>query len=116
MFENVNGRRTDRRRTDDDGRRIHGYPISSPVSLRLRLAKKPVKSNKLEKIAQKEKLQSKHEKFQSNDFIENSSNISQKANIDFKSLIASGSSNKQTDFDTVFLYSCLVLLPTIIKC
>ena len=31
MFENVNGR------TDDDyGRRIHGYPISSPVSLRLR--------------------------------------------------------------------------------
>ena len=33
-FENVNGR-TDGRRTTD-GRRIHGYPISSPVSLRLR--------------------------------------------------------------------------------
>ena len=64
---------------------------------------KPVKSNKLEKLAQKEKLKSKHEKFQSSDFIENSSNISQKANIDFKSLIASGSLSKQTDFDTVFL-------------
>ena len=62
-----------------------------------------VKSNKLEKIAQKEKMKSKHEKFQSSDFIENSSNISQNANIDFKSLIASGSSSKQTDFDTVFL-------------
>ena len=35
MFENVNGRRTD----DEDGRRIHGYPISSLVRLRLRLAK-----------------------------------------------------------------------------
>ena len=37
MFENVDGRTTD---DDDDGRtdgrRIHGYPISSPVSLRLR--------------------------------------------------------------------------------
>ena len=49
-------------------------------------------------------MQSKHEKFQSKDFIENCSNTSQakKANIDFKSLIAS-SSSKQTDFDTVFL-------------
>ena len=65
--------------------------------------KKPVQSNKLEKLAQKEKLQSKHEKFQSSDFIENSSNISQKANIDFKSLIASCSSSKQINFDTVFL-------------
>ena len=65
--------------------------------------KKPVQSNTLEKLAQKEKLQSKHEKFQSSDFIENSSNISQKANIDFKSLIASCSSNKQTNFETVFL-------------
>ena len=64
---------------------------------------KPNQSSKLEKLAQKEKLPSKHEKFQSSDFIENSSNISQKANIDFKSLIASGSSSKQTDFDTVFL-------------
>ena len=35
MFENVNGRTTtDGRRTDR--RQIHGYPISSPVSLRLR--------------------------------------------------------------------------------
>ena len=66
---------------------------------------KPVQSNKLDKLAQKEKLQSKHEKFQSSDFIENNSNISQakKANIDFKSLIASCSSSKQTNFDTVFL-------------
>ena len=66
---------------------------------------KPVKSNKLNKLAQKEKLQSKHEKFQSSDFIENNSNISQakKANIDFKSLIASCSSSKQTNFETVFL-------------
>ena len=66
---------------------------------------KPVQSNKLDKLAQKEKLQSKHEKFQSSDFIENSSNISQakKANIDFKSLIASCSSSKQTNFDKVFL-------------
>ena len=64
---------------------------------------KPNQSSKLEKLAQKEKLPSEHEKFQSSDFIENSSNISQKANIDFKSLIASGSSSKQTDFDTVFL-------------
>ena len=64
-----------------------------------------VKSNKLEKLAQKEKMKSKHEKFQNSDFIykENSSNISQIANIDFKSLIASGSSSKQTDFDTVYL-------------
>ena len=64
---------------------------------------KPNQSNKLEKLAQKEKLPSKHEMFQSSDFIENSSNISQKANIVFKSLIASGSSSKQTNFDTVFL-------------
>ena len=66
---------------------------------------KPVQSNKLDKLAQKEKLQSKHEKFQSSDFIENNSNISQakKANIDFKSLIASCSSSKQTNFDTAFL-------------
>ena len=66
---------------------------------------KPVQSNKLDKLAQKEKSQSKHEKFQSSDFIENNSNISQakKANIDFKSLIASFSSSKQTNFDTVFL-------------
>ena len=28
------------RTTTDDGRRIHGYPISSPLSLRLRWAKK----------------------------------------------------------------------------
>ena len=48
-------------------------------------------------------MQSKHEKFQSSDFIENGSNISQKANIDFKSLFASCSSSKQTNFDTVFL-------------
>ena len=64
---------------------------------------KPNQSSKLEKLAQKEKLPSKREKFQSSDFIENSSNISQEPNIDFKSLIASGSSRKQTDFDTVFL-------------
>ena len=50
-------------------------------------------------------MQSKHEKFQSSDFIENNSNISQakKANIDFKSRIASCSSSKQTNFETVFL-------------
>ena len=65
--------------------------------------KKPVQSNTLEKLSQEEKLPSKHEKFQSSDFIENSSNISQKANIDFKSLIASCSSSKQTNFETVFL-------------
>ena len=64
---------------------------------------KPNQNSKLEKLAQKEKLPSKHEKFQSSDFIENSSNISQEPNIDFKSLIASGISRKQTDFDTVFL-------------
>ena len=34
---------------------------------------KPVQSNKLDKLAQKEKLQSKHETFQSRDLIENSS-------------------------------------------
>ena len=47
-------------------------------------------------------MQSKHEKFQSSDFIENSSNTSRakKANIDFKSLIASCSS---THFDKVFV-------------
>ena len=65
--------------------------------------KKPVQSNTLEKLSQEEKLPSKHEKFQSSDFIETSSNISQKANIDFKSLIASCSSSKQTNFETVFL-------------
>ena len=66
---------------------------------------KPVQSNTLDTLAQKEKLQSKHEKFQGSDFTENNSNISQakKANIDFKSLIASCSSSKQTNFDTVFL-------------
>ena len=67
--------------------------------------KKSVQSNTLEKLSQKEKLPSKHEKFQSSDFKENDSNISQakKANIDFKSLIASCSSSKQTNFETVFL-------------
>ena len=66
---------------------------------------KYIQSNELDKLAQKENLQSKHEKFQSSDIIENNSNISQakKANIDFKSLIASCSSSKQTNFDTVFL-------------
>ena len=68
-----------------------------------RKIKKPVQSNTLEKLSQKEKMPSKHEKIQSSDFIENSSNISQKANIDFKSLIASCSSSKQTNFETVFL-------------
>ena len=34
---------------------------------------KPVQSNKLDKLTQKEKLKSKHEKFQSRDLIENSS-------------------------------------------
>ena len=42
FFEIVDGRRTtddgrtDDGRTDDDGRRMPAYPISSPVSLRLR--------------------------------------------------------------------------------
>ena len=74
-------------------------------ALNIEKIEKPVKSNELDKLAQKEKLQSKHEKFQSSDIIENNSNISQakKANIDFKSLIAGCSSSKQTDFDTVFL-------------
>ena len=65
---------------------------------------KYIQSNKLDKLAQTEKLQSKHEKFQSSDIIENNSNISQakKANIDFKSLIASCSSSKQTNFDDTF--------------
>ena len=59
-------------------------------ALNIEKIEKPVKSNELDKLAQKEKLQSKHEKFQSSDIIENNSNISQakKANIDFKSLIA----------------------------
>ena len=41
-------------------------------------------------------------------------NISQfkQAIIDFKSIIASDSSNTQTDFDTVFLIRFLMLLPT----
>ena len=78
---------------------------TSPERMPALNIEKPVKSNKLNKLAQKEKLQSKHEKFQSSDFIENNSNISQgkKANIDFKSLIASCSSSKQTNFETVFL-------------
>ena len=78
---------------------------TSPERMPALNIEKPVKSNKLNKLAEKEKLQSKHEKFQSKDFIENCSNTSQakKANIDFKSLIASCSSIKQTDFDTVFL-------------
>ena len=63
---------------------------TSPERMPALNIEKPVKSNKLNKLAQKEKLQSKHEKF-SKDFIENCSNTSQskKANIDFKSLIAS---------------------------
>ena len=126
-------RKSESRRTDWRSRKTGEYDIESPelmpaqsperkqaISPELMLAQSPemkqatsperipalnveVKSNKLEKLAQKEKMQSKHEKFESSDFIENSSNISQKANIDFKSLIASGSSNKQTDFETVFL-------------
>ena len=49
FFEIVDGRRTDDGRTtdgrtdgrtDDDGRRMPAYPISSPVSLRLRWANK----------------------------------------------------------------------------
>ena len=37
FFEIVDGRRTtDDGRMDDDGRRMPAYPISSPVSLRLR--------------------------------------------------------------------------------
>ena len=61
---------------------------TSPERMPALNIEKPVKSNKLEKLAQKEKLKSKHEKFQtqSSDFKENSSNICQKANIDFKSL------------------------------
>ena len=78
---------------------------TSPERMPALNIEKPKQGNKLEKLAQKEKLQSKHEEFQSSDFIENNSNISQakKANIDFKSLIASCSSSKQTNFDTVFL-------------
>ena len=78
---------------------------TSPERMPALNIEKPIKSNKLNKLAQKEKLQSKHEKFQNSDFIENNSNISQakKANIDFKSLIASCSSSKQTNFETVFL-------------
>ena len=78
---------------------------TSPERMPALNIEKPVKSNKLEKLAQKEKLKSKYEKSQtqSSDFKENSSNLSQKANIDFKSLIASCSSSKQTNFDTVFL-------------
>ena len=70
-------------------------------ALNIEKIEKPVNSNELDKLAQKEKLQSKHEKFQSSDIIENNSNISQakKANI------ARCSSSKQTDFDTVFLYT-----------
>ena len=126
-------RKSESRRTDWRSRKTGEYDIESPelmpaqspemkqaISPELMPAQSPemkqatspgripalnveVKNNKLEKLAQKEKMQSKHEKFESSDFIKNSSNISQKANIYFKSLIASGSSNKQTDFDTVFL-------------
>ena len=48
MFENVDGRRT------DDGRRSHWYTISSPMSLRLRLANnKESSSNYLFNMVQK---------------------------------------------------------------
>ena len=78
---------------------------TSPERMPALNIEKPVKSNKSDKLVQKEKLHSKHEKFQSSDIIENNSNISQakKANIDFKSLIASCSSSKLTIFNTVFL-------------
>ena len=78
---------------------------TSPERMPALNIEKPEKSNKLDKLAQKEKLQSKYEKFQSRKRIENNSNISQtkEPNIDFKSLIASCSSSKQTNFDTVFL-------------
>ena len=63
---------------------------TSPERMPALNIEKPVQSNKLEKLAKKEKLKSKHEKFQTqiSDFKENSSNICQKANIDFKSLIS----------------------------
>ena len=78
---------------------------TSPERMPALNIEKPEKSNKLDKLAQKEKLQRKYEKFQSRKRIENNSNISQtkEPNIDFKSLIASCSSSKQTNFDTVFL-------------
>ena len=78
---------------------------TSPERMPALNIEKPEKSHKLDKLAQKEKLQSKYEKFQSRKRIENNSNIGQtkEPNIDFKSLIASCSSSKQTNFDTVFL-------------
>ena len=101
---------------------------TSPERMPALNIEKPIQGNELKKLTQKEKLQNKHEKFQNSDFIENNSvnsldsdslyttiphetrmdkqaTISQvkKANIDFKSLIASVSSSKQTHFDIVFL-------------
>ena len=48
-------------------------PAQSPERKPALNLEKPVQSNKLDKLAQKEKLQSKHETFQSRDLMENSS-------------------------------------------
>ena len=76
---------------------------------------KPVQSNKLDKLAQKEKMHSKHEKFQSSDFIENNSNISQaKGQIMILNLLlqVEDQANRQILIQCFWILF-LVLLPTI---
>ena len=64
-------------------------PAKSPERKQASNLEKPIHSNKSDKLVQKENVHSKNEEFQYSDFL--------------KSLIASDTSNTQTDFDAVFL-------------
>ena len=62
---------------------------------------KPVQSNKLDKLAQKEKLQSKHEKFQSRDLIENSSVNSPDSDSLYTAIPLESASNSWNDLNSM---------------
>ena len=62
---------------------------------------KPVQSNKLDKLAQKEKLHSKHEKFQSRDLIENSSLNSPDSDSLYTALPLESATNSWNDLNSM---------------
>ena len=62
---------------------------------------KPVQSNKLDKLAQKEKLQSRHEKFQSRDLIENISVNSPDSDSLYTAIPLESASNSWNDLNSM---------------
>ena len=62
---------------------------------------KPVQSNKLDKLAEKEKLQSKHEKFQSRDVIENNSVNSPDSDSLYTAIPLESASNSWNDLNSM---------------